>query len=698
MRPKPLDEASAPPPDRYCDVVLTGGVTDGVIYPWAIVELAHHYRFKNIGGTSVGAMAAALTAAAEFTRRRGHLYGFNKVMMEVPDLLAECVPGVGTRIFSLFQPSKGTGKLFRLFVEFFSSGALSLQEAAAAHIGGVEGPARVAPHHRGWRERAFAKIEAWSAAARTFLTPVTIIASVYRDAALGGAATGLVAFLVGLGFALDGVMAEPVWYAVLLVSLMPIVIGLPLIAFFGLLCAGLAIRHDLLHGLVKNHYGMCTGMRPNHIPAERPSLIEWLHKGVQAAAGKPLDEPLTFGDLWNVRGGPPVADLPPARRRKSRSIDLRMITTNITHGRPYEFPVDEDAPPIFFKRSELRRFFPQTVIGHLLRHSLTYAEARAQHPDLPDPLVQPGVEHLRLLPREQLPVVVAARLSLSFPFLFSAVPLWELDREAEDTAAWRVRRCRFSDGGICSNFPIHMFDAAVPEWPTFGIALEARRIFRPDDNVWLTKRHDRGGEDSWYRFDQAHPITGKRPTLGERLTGFLGGIFYSAKDWNDKSAMRLPGVRDRIVHVALQTTGGLNLKIKGCEIMAMAHQYGAPAGRELVQRFIDQKRPARAWEEHRWVRFQTFLTGLRERIETIRDAAQNARWGEPMSDHISRATMEPPLAIPDEPGKNLTAPEARDLEQLLQSLLDLEKRFAAASLPQPYKPVPTPALHIRAPL
>jgi predicted acylesterase/phospholipase RssA len=696
VRPEPLDDGVAPPPQRYCDVVLTGGVTDGVVYPWAIVELARHYRFKNIGGTSVGAMAAALTAAAEYTRRRGYLFGFNKVMMEVPERLAECVPGVGTRIFSLFQPSKGTEKLFRLFVEFFSSGALSLQEAATAHIGGVpDAPARSVPgRHRSWGQRLLARFETWARAAIRLLTPLTIVASVYRGAALGGAAAGLVLFLIVLGFALDGVMAAPLWYAVLLVSLMPILIGLPLIAFFVLLCAGLAIRRDVLRGLVKNHYGMCTGMRPAHIPEDRPSLVEWLHKGIQAAAGKPLHKPLTFADLWDAPQGPPVVDLPPTRRRKSRSIDLRMITTNITHGRPYEFPLEEDAPPIFFKRSELRRFFPATVIGHLVRHSLTYAEARAQYRDLPDPRDQRNVSHLRLLPKDQLPVLVAARLSLSFPFLFSAVPLWELDREPEDKAAWRMRRCRFSDGGICSNFPIHMFDSAVPEWPTFGIALETRGVFRPNTNVWMPSSHERGGEDSWFRFDERNPATGARPTLGDRLIGFLGGIFYSAKDWNDKSAMRLPGVRDRIVHVALKTPGGLNLKIEGDEIMALARDYGAPAGRELVRRFIENNRPAPAWEEHRWVRFQSFLTGLRERIEMIRDATQNRRYGDPMSNHIRNATADPPLV----PGPNLTPRQARDLEQLLQSLQELEKRFAAASLPQPYKPVPKPGLHIRAPL
>jgi len=87
-RPKPLKDTSKPPGNRHCDLVLTGGVADGVVYPWAIMEIARAYRFKNIAGTSVGAIAAALTAAAELSRRQGHLGGFDDVLLELPDRLA----------------------------------------------------------------------------------------------------------------------------------------------------------------------------------------------------------------------------------------------------------------------------------------------------------------------------------------------------------------------------------------------------------------------------------------------------------------------------------------------------------------------------------------------------------------------------------------------------------------------------------
>src|SRR6185312_14172897 len=55
-------------PALECDVIMKGGITSGVVYPLAVCELAQKYRFRNIGGTSAGAIAAALTAAAELGR------------------------------------------------------------------------------------------------------------------------------------------------------------------------------------------------------------------------------------------------------------------------------------------------------------------------------------------------------------------------------------------------------------------------------------------------------------------------------------------------------------------------------------------------------------------------------------------------------------------------------------------------------
>src|SRR5215218_302071 len=57
-------------PLEECDLVMKGGVTSGIVYPSVVLALKNRYRFRNIGGTSAGAIAAAVTAAAEYGRDR----------------------------------------------------------------------------------------------------------------------------------------------------------------------------------------------------------------------------------------------------------------------------------------------------------------------------------------------------------------------------------------------------------------------------------------------------------------------------------------------------------------------------------------------------------------------------------------------------------------------------------------------------
>ena len=71
-------------PALECDVVMKGGITSGIVYPRAILRMKDTYRFRNVGGTSAGAIAAAVTAAAEFGRATG---GFAR-LERVPDEIA----------------------------------------------------------------------------------------------------------------------------------------------------------------------------------------------------------------------------------------------------------------------------------------------------------------------------------------------------------------------------------------------------------------------------------------------------------------------------------------------------------------------------------------------------------------------------------------------------------------------------------
>ena len=366
-----------------------------------------------------------------------------------------------------------------------------------------------------------------------------------------------------------------------------------------------------------------------------------------------------------------------------------MVTTNLTHGRPYGLPLDDETSRLFFKAKDLKSFFPESVLNHLIRHSKRYSPAGPA-----DPPRARSTRQMLELPVADLPVVVAARLSLSFPVLFSTVPLWAIDYEPPPKKR-RVRRCRFSDGGICSNFPIHLFDATIPEWPTFGILLAKRSIFRKHRFVWLPKLHTQGRGDCWNRFDdQVSLDTRKEVPPLDRFVSFIGSIVSSAKDWDDQTAVRMPGVRNRVVRIYLgKEEGGLNLQISGEQIMDFANSYGLSAGKELVKEFIDpsnNNRPSAAWNEHRWVRFNNFLVGLRERIDALRAAAETAAYCMPLSRQIRDATEKRPLRGSDPAGIPLKEPQALDLENLLAALEQVELAFGRAIMPQPYQPQPPP--------
>src|SRR5688572_13369176 len=97
---------SAHLPDEYCDLVMKGGVTSGIVYPPAICELAKRFAFRNIGGTSIGAVAAALAAAAELGRRKG-IDGTFARLAAIPQELS--APGA---IVKLMAPDASTKAAF----------------------------------------------------------------------------------------------------------------------------------------------------------------------------------------------------------------------------------------------------------------------------------------------------------------------------------------------------------------------------------------------------------------------------------------------------------------------------------------------------------------------------------------------------------------------------------------------------------
>jgi hypothetical protein len=327
---------------------------------------------------------------------------------------------------------------------------------------------------------------------------------------------------------------------------------------------------------------------------------------------------------------------------------------------------------------------------HLVGHSSRYVR---KWPDL-EPAEDRVDDDILELPHEQLPIVVAARLSLSFPLLISAVPLWAIDFEPA-LPDRRLKRVWFSDGGLCSNFPIHLFDSFIPRWPTFGISLQTRSNVRTSERVWLPTRHDQGRADLRPPCDLSDLPIDRAESAGQRLRQlgcFLSSLWNAPWRWNDTTLMRMPGVRDRVVRVFLREhEGGINVRMRPEAIKQLADEYGVRAAHAFIKRFIDGP----GWREHRWVRFNSLLVALRGRVGSVREAIRQRHHAMPLRDQIAAALDAPPLSGQGE--KPIEPEQADELNALLDALEQFELAISQAKDTTPYKPMPRPALRIRHP-
>lgn len=642
MPDDPIKNVLAPHLMPLCDMVMEGGVTSGVIYPKAATALSKEFRLKNIGGTSVGALAAAVAAAAEVGRARDPVAnpGYARLAQLPEELQARGFSDKrATRLFDLFQPQPATRPLFNIL-------ASTLNRKSKVHILG----------------------HAVRASVMNF-APIFV---------------GVTAALL-LALSVAGTNGWVNWLVAVLFSTM---VGIAGVAY--------ALWRRVTGALVENGFGICTGYlegidqrvapRDVHEP-----LTLWLSRLINESAGKAADgPPLTFGELWR-----PTADarsLPPAWLQESgvqswRYVDLQMISTNVTHRRPYRFPYDDDDQNLFFKPAELRKWFPQAVIDHMVATAADYAAHRKdQQPEsLPDGLL--------MLPQaSDMPVVFAARLSLSFPFLLSAVPLYALDYEAQDPSLHQFERCWFSDGGICSNFPIHFFDSPLPLWPTVGIKLEAERRYRPIDGPaatagnrsFLPDHNESGRGDTIARFDGSDKAA-------SRLLGFISAILDSARHWQSHMLVRAPGVRDRVLRIYLKKNeGGLNLNMPP-EVLQTLTKVGEDGAAALGERFRPGSADPMNFDNHRWVRVRNLTAVLENDMSSIHTSLLAAvpltrSWQQLLAGATSRTGRDQYQA---------TDEQSRKIEAMVEQLRSLSKVSGAQpDLLQEKAPRRTPTVRI----
>lgn len=701
--PEPLDPHLKPPLDQYCDLVLKGGVVDGVIYPGVLVELARHYRFQSIAGTSVGAIAASLAAASEYSRRFGSDDGFNEVLRKIPKELAELPdPNVtDTKLRTLFQPDEGLKRLFNVFVEVAS---VPLAEVSGKFFRTV-----------------------WSYYKCDF----------FKGFLLGYIFSGVAALL--LSFTVRAVLnclltlCQPSFLSLPVSS--ALATGIHHILFgsiFGNLLGGfvigflflaLAIRREYKILARKDGWGFCSGLSTDGSTNE--ALTDWLHKGIQGAAKLPLGRPLTFQDLWNAPGGPKQDDGQPVQK----SIDLRMITTAVSHGRPYELPLADPSVRLFFSLKELKSYFPASIIEHLEK-APKYTEIEKYYaidpiknrdrPRSPNPEDKDPVD-FRELPRGDLPVLVAVRLSMNFPILFRAVPLVSIDAEAgpvKNTGQFpgrddapKFKRTWFTDGGITSNFPVHIFDSPVPAWPTFGVFIEEesrsnKYLGKEKPPCWLPPFHTVGQAEKWMGVKDSDDPVESGNDLTSNFASYVKSVVFTAKDWADNANMRMPGIRDRVVTVYKnggETNGGLNLKLAPDVIWNLSYRNGVAGGKALAQRFLTDKavfnenlEGTPGWLDHRWVRFNSYISALKVHLTGFGSAVNAAHATPPITTQIDQAKVKPPLKFDKYFEAKLTDRQANALKKAVGAIQALETALAADTVVQPYTPKPQPELTSKA--
>jgi hypothetical protein len=574
---------------------MKGGITSGIVYPNAVLALAREYRFKNIGGTSAGAIAAAASAAAAYGDRcktvgkepanDPAMVGFDGLQIVSKKLSRQGF------IYSLFQPAWGAQNTYRLVV------------ILAGNAG------------------TFRKVVA-------LLVTVLAIAPVETLLILG--------LLLGLGAWIGG--TPGIW-----ASLLPAVAC----AYLGGAIAAALRAARVARG---NLLGLCSGMRRRRLIGKgRPALTEWLHEVLQALSGKDVSEPLTFRDLWDA----PRYECEPAT---AKAMALQMITTSVSHHEPRTLPFENGR--FWFRKDQFEKLFPSPVVKWLIERA-------------GDPVTLGTDTYFRLVEGGDMPVLIGMRMSLSFPMLISAVPLhepcdWQQPAplssaaDATDDAVSAVdektlldstdslttggggagktitafRVCWFSDGGISSNFPIHLFDAPLPVWPTFAIDLVYPKT---DDSsaagsdVWLPSSNNSG----WQRTYQAIA----KPKAAAELAGFLFGIIGTMQNWRDLLLSRAPGQRDRIVHIALSgDEGGMNLNMPQVVLDEIANK-GTRAG-EAFASF--------SFSNHYWIRWRNLASAVQRFTIRISDSLESkppiAEYGDAYS--TAQAGVPPPKSYP----------------------------------------------------
>lgn len=512
-------------------------------------------------------------------------------------------------------------------------------------------------------------------AARARAMVLAALRSWWGYAALG-ALLGVV--LIAAGFVLGG----PAQWACLLAGLLLVAVGVASGVATGVYCD--------VGRIAEVGFGLSSGFTP--AGAATPALTPWLHETFQRLAGRSAtDAPVTFGDL--DRAG----------------ITLRLMTTNLSRRQPIAMPWANHE--YSFDPAHFRTLFPEEVVARMevedaeevtTEEDWFFSVRRLQR----QPLVSfPGPENL--------PIIVAVRMSLSFPGLIAAVPLHAVDYSRQTNqevgpaaSAWReahpdataqqgaaalpglhLQPNWFSDGGICANLPLHFFDSALPRRPTFAINLA------PFPRDW-----DRTGSEldkSYLPTDNSAGLARRQSVWQEGGVGALkqfgSSIIDTARTWVDEGQQFVPGYRDRIVTVFHdEQEGGMNLNMRK-RVVDRLSERGEGAARRLVTTFAGDDpgvTPTWGWDNHRWLRFRTAMAAFSETLTSFRGGYEEVPNGTTAYEHwIGDQTTE----LPSYPFGSVARRRAASqrTEGLLRTAQEWQSEPADAFLEGAPSPLPT---------
>ena len=381
-----------------------------------------------------------------------------------------------------------------------------------------------------------------------------------------GATLAVLAWAIVVGIAIWALASGGTSALDVLAIVLLALVTLPIASLLVAAIAGIGLLRfvdELNDALKETWFGMCSGRTETGYP-ESSGLTDWLYKTIQKCAGLPEEQPLTFALL---RGNDEQDPL----------VNLQLVTTDLSASRPVILPLSEpekESTPYLFDPKEWRKLFPEPVVEQMLKASSNVG-----------PPVKRGADTLYPVPGFELPIVVAARLSLSFPILLATVPLWRADGQDGELVQHTM-----SDGGICSNFPIHFFDSLFPGRPTFGLDLQP----------W------RAATDTAVEMSDAPRKPGFSETDG--IGTFFTQILNAARNWRDNMQAELPGYRDRVCQIRLTPTeGGLNLNMPP-EVVKGLVQRGEEAGAAVTdpEKFD--------WDRHRVTRFWILMQMLQRSL------------------------------------------------------------------------------------